>query len=118
MHIAKKKEKFKSKKFKKKKNYQVSSENSDSSSSDEEEATEHANICYMTLEENEVQYTKLLDAFHKLYNNLKNEKIKNKVLTKENENLFKENSCYASQISSINSQKDDFEKVISSLKKR
>ena len=33
-------------------------------------------------------------------------------MTKENENLFKENSCYASQISSINSQKDDFEKVI------
>ena len=38
-------------------------------------------------------------------------------LSKENEKLFKENSCYISQVSSINSQKDDFEKVISSLKK-
>ena len=36
--------------------------------------------------------------------------MKNKVLSKEN-------SVYFSQISSINSQKDDFEKVISSLKK-
>ena len=43
--------------------------------------------------------------------------MKNKVLSKENEKLLKENSCYVLQVSSINSQKDDFEKVISSLKK-
>ena len=67
-------------------------ENSDSSSSDEEETTEHANICFMAQEENEVQYTELLDVFHELYSDLKNEKIKNKILTKENEKLFKENS--------------------------
>ena len=71
----------------------------------------------MAIEEDEVQYTELLDAFHELFNDLKNEKMKNKVLLKENEKLFKENSCYISQVSSINSQKDDFEKVISSLKK-
>ena len=43
----------------------------------------------MALEEDEVQYTKLLDAFHELFNDLKNEKRKNKVLLKENEKLFK-----------------------------
>ena len=42
---------------------------------------------------------------------------KNKVLSKENEKLLNEKSCYALQVSSINSQKDEFEKVISSLKK-
>ena len=47
--------------------------NSDSSSSDEEETTEHANIYYMALEDDEVQYTELLDAFHELFNDLKNE---------------------------------------------
>ena len=41
-------------------------------------------------------------------------KIKNKVLSKENEKLIKESSCYVSQISSINSQRVDFKKVISS----
>ena len=46
--------KFKSEKFRKKKDYQASWKNSDSFSSDEEEATEHANICYMVLEEDEV----------------------------------------------------------------
>ena len=71
----------------------------------------------MALEEDEVSYTELLDAFHELFNDLKNEKMKNKVLSKENEKLLKENSCYALQISSINSQKDEFEKVKSSLKK-
>ena len=30
----------------------------------------------MGQEEDEVQYTELLDAFHKLYDDLKNEKIK------------------------------------------
>ena len=54
--LLKNKGKFKSKKFRKKKDYQASWENSDSSSSDEEEGTEHANICYMALEEDEVQY--------------------------------------------------------------
>ena len=62
----------------------------------------------MAQEEDEVQYTELLDAFHELYNDLKNEKIKNKILSKENERLIKENVVYDSQISSINSQKDDF----------
>ena len=76
--LLKNKGKFKSKKFKKKKDYQASWENSDSSSSDEEEATEHANICFMAQEEDEVQYTELLDAFHELYNDLENEKIKRK----------------------------------------
>ena len=38
----------------------------------------------MAQEEDEVQYTKLLNAFHELYNDLKNEKIKNKVFSKEN----------------------------------
>ena len=52
--LLKNKEKFKSKKFKKKKDYQASWENSDSSSSDEEEATEHANICFIAQEEDEV----------------------------------------------------------------
>ena len=52
--LLKNKGKYKSKKFRKKKDYQVSWENSDSSSSDEEEITEHANICYMVLEEDEV----------------------------------------------------------------
>ena len=51
--LLKNKGKFKSKKFKKK-DYEASWENSDSSSSDEEEATEHANICYMALEEDEI----------------------------------------------------------------
>ena len=50
-------------------------QNSDSSSS-YEEATEHANICYMALEEDEVQFSELLDAFQELHNDLKNEKIK------------------------------------------
>ena len=59
--------KFKSKEFKKKKDYQASWKNSDSSSSDEEEATEHVNVCFMAQEEDEVQYTELLDAFHELY---------------------------------------------------
>ena len=86
--LLKNKDKFKSKKFRKKKDYQASWKNSDSSSSDEEEATEHANFCNMTLEEDEIQYTELLDAFHELYNELKSEKIKNKVLSKENEKLF------------------------------
>ena len=63
------------------------------------------------------QYTEPSDAFHELYNDLKNEKMKNKVLSKENKRLIKENIFYDSQISSINSQKDNFEKVISSLKK-
>ena len=58
--LIKNKEKFKSKKFKKKKDYQASWENSDFSSSDEEETTEHANICYMALEEDEVQFSELL----------------------------------------------------------
>ena len=57
----------------------------------------------MAQEEDKVQYTELLDAFHELYNDLKNEKIKNKVLSKENEKLIIENSCYVSQISFINS---------------
>ena len=96
--LLKNKGKFKSKKFKKKKDYQASWKNSDFSSSDEEEATKYANICYMVLEEDEVQYTELLDTFHELYNDLKNEKIKNKILSKENEKLIKENSCYASHI--------------------
>ena len=69
--LLKNKSKFKSKKFRKKKDYQASWENGDSSSSDEEETTEHANICYMALEEDEVQYTELLDAFHELLNDLK-----------------------------------------------
>ena len=94
-----------SRKFKKKNYYQASWENSDSSSSDEEEATEHANVCFMAQEEDEVQYAELLDAFHELYNDLKNEKMKKKILSKEN-------AVYFSQISSVNSQKDDFEKVI------
>ena len=94
--LLKNKCKFKSKKFRKKKDYQAPWENSDSSSSDEEEITEHANICYMALEEDDVQYTELLDVFHELFNDLKNEKMKNKVLSKENEKLFKENSCYVS----------------------
>ena len=64
--LLKNKGKFKSKKFKKKKDYQASWENSDSSSSDEEEATEHANIYFMAQEEDEVQYTELLDVFHEL----------------------------------------------------
>ena len=54
--LLKNKGKFKSKKFRKKKHYQASWKNSDSSSSDEEETTEHANICYMALEEDEVQF--------------------------------------------------------------
>ena len=78
--LLKNKGKSKSKKFKKKKNYRASWENSNSSSSDEEEATEHANVCFMAQEEYGVQYTELLDAFHELYNDLKNEKMKNKVL--------------------------------------
>ena len=58
---------------KKKKDYQASWENSDSSSSDEEEATETTNVCFMAQEEDEVQqYTELLDAFHELYDDLKN----------------------------------------------
>ena len=43
-------------------------ENSDSSSPDEDETIEHVNICFMAQEEDEVQYTELLDAFHELYN--------------------------------------------------
>ena len=43
----------------------------------------------MALEKDEVQYTELLDAFHKLYNDLKNEKIKNKVLSKKMKNFLK-----------------------------
>ena len=65
--LLKNKGKFKSKKFKKKKDYQASQENSDSSSSDEEEVTEHANIYFMAQEEDEVQYTELLDVFYELY---------------------------------------------------
>ena len=53
---------------KKKKDQQETWENSDSSSSNEEEATENVNVCFMTQEEDEVQYTELLDAFHELYN--------------------------------------------------
>ena len=42
----------------------------------------------MAQEEDEVQeYAELLDAFHELYDDFKNEKVKNKVLTKENERL-------------------------------
>ena len=66
----------------------------------------------MAQEEDEVQeYTELLDAFHELYDDLKNQKVKNKVLTKKNEGLNKENSIYISQMSSLNSQKVDFEKL-------
>ena len=115
--LLKKKVKYKSKKFRKKKNYEASSEYSDSSSSDEEESTERVNLCYMALEDDEVSYSELSDAFHELFLDLKNEKLKNKVLSKENKKLLKENSCYALQCSSINSQQqDEFEKVISSLK--
>ena len=70
----------------------------------------------MAQEEDKVQYTKLLDAFHKLYNDLKNEKMKNKVLSKDNERLHEENELH-SKLSFLNSQRDDFEKVILSLKK-
>ena len=49
--LLKHKSKYKSKKFRKMKDYEASWENSDSSSSDKEETTEHANICYMALEE-------------------------------------------------------------------
>ena len=75
---------------------EASWENNDSSSSDEEEATEHANVCFMTQEEDEEQYTELLNAFHEFYDDLKNDKIKNKALLKENERLNKENSVYIS----------------------
>ena len=61
--------------------------------------------------EDEVQYTEHLDAFHELYNDLKNDMMKNKVLLKENERLIKENSVHVSHISSVNTQKDDFEKL-------
>ena len=115
--LLKNKGKFKSKKFRKKKDCQASWENSDSSSSDEEEATETANVCFMAQEDELSKYVELLDVFNELYDDFKNEKVKNKVLIKENERLNNENSIYVSQTSSSNSQKDDFEKVISSLKK-
>ena len=71
----------------------------------------------MAQEEDEVQYTELLDAFHELYNDLNNEKMKNKILSKKNERLHKENELHISKLSFLNSQKDEFEKVISSLKR-
>ena len=56
-------------------------------------------------QEDEVQdYDELLEAFNELYNDFKNEKIKNKVLIKENERLNNENTIYVSQISSLDSQ--------------
>ena len=57
----------------------------------------------MALEEDEVQFSELLDAFQELYNDLKNE---NKVLTKENEKLFKENSCYVIEILPVQQNKE------------
>jgi len=114
--LLKKKDKYKSKKFRKKKNYEASSEYSDSSSSDEEESTEHVNLCYMAIEDEEVSFSELSDAFNELFMNLKNEKLKNRFLLKENEKLLQENSVYALQCSSINSQQDETENVISFLK--
>ena len=72
---------------KKKKAFQATWDDSDSSSSDEEEATETANICFMAQEDEVQDYDELLEAFNELFNNFKNEKIKNKVLTKEMTNL-------------------------------
>ena len=97
---------------KKKKAFQANWDDSDSSSSDEEEAIETTNSCFKAQEDEVQDYAELLDAFHELYDDLKNEKIKNKILSKENERLNNENSIYISQISSLNSQKSDFEKVI------
>ena len=54
-------------------NYQSTWEESDdSSSSDEEEATETANVCFMAQEDEVQEYAELLDAFHELYDDLKN----------------------------------------------
>ena len=102
---------------KKKKTFQATWDDSDSFSSDEEEATEIANICFMAQEDEVQDYDELLEAFNELFNNFKNEKIKNKVLIKENERLINENASFVSQTSSLSSQKEDFEKVIASLKK-
>ena len=55
----------------------------------------------MAQEDEEQKYAELLDAFNKLYIYFKNEKIKNKVLTKENERLNKKNSFHISQMSSL-----------------
>ena len=87
---------------KKKKAFQATWNDNDSSSSYEEEATETANIIFMAQEDEIQDYAELLEAFNELYDDIKNEKIKNKVLTKENKRLNKENSLYISQISSLN----------------
>ena len=58
-----------------KKIYEASWENSDSSSSDEEETTERVNLCYMALEDDEVSFTELSDAFHELFKMKENETI-------------------------------------------
>ncbi|GAV91569.1 zf-CCHC domain-containing protein/UBN2 domain-containing protein, partial [Cephalotus follicularis] len=121
----KKKEKAKSKK---KKAFVATWDDSDPSSSEEESDEEVANIAFMAIEEeneDEVNFSfdELQNAYEKLYIEYENVCLKNKSLkkdvcslSKELENLKKENSKYINDIESL--QKNEKLKIeIDALKK-
>ena len=109
-------------KFKKKKKNKALQDDYDSSSSENEEMDkETTNMCFVT-QLNEVsnsnEQDELLNVFNELFCEFKKEKMKNKFLRKENDNLIDTNSNLALETSSLNSRFSDLEKDISVLKNK
>ncbi|GAV70140.1 LOW QUALITY PROTEIN: zf-CCHC domain-containing protein, partial [Cephalotus follicularis] len=126
----KKKEQFKKKnEYSKKKKAMVATSDSDPSSSEEESDEEVAHIAYMAIEneeEDEVNFyfDELQNAYEKLYVEYENVCLKNKTLkknaismSKEIENVKKENSKYINEIDSLQKENEKLKIEIDALKK-